>query len=73
VPFHDHHHHHNHHILLKSNPTLFHPFSYYYYYYYYQEPLKTKVLSREKVFFKRLVWSPKLVGQPVGPLKGEWW
>lgn len=32
--------------------------------------MKTKTLAREKVFFKKLVWSPKYIGQPVGPLKG---
>ncbi len=27
-------------------------------------------MAKEKIYFKRLPWSPKLVGQPVGPLKG---
>lgn len=34
--------------------------------------MKTKTLAREKVFFKKLIWSPKMIGQPVGPLKGKY-
>jgi hypothetical protein len=36
-----------------------------------QEPLRTKTMAKEKIFFKRLEWSSKMIGQPVGPLKGE--
>ena len=35
-----------------------------------QEPLKTKTMAKEKIYYKKLPWSPKLIGQPVGPLKG---
>lgn len=27
-------------------------------------------MAKEKIYYKKLPWSPKLVGQPVGPLKG---
>lgn len=27
-------------------------------------------MAKEKIFYKKLPWSPALVGQPVGPLKG---
>lgn len=37
-----------------------------------QEPLKTKTMAKEKIYYKKLPWSPKLIGQPVGPLKGAW-
>ena len=37
-----------------------------------QEPLRTKTMAKEKIYFKRLPWSPKMIGQPVGPLKGKW-
>jgi hypothetical protein len=28
-------------------------------------------MAKEKIYFKRLPWSPSLIGQPVGPLKGK--
>ena len=34
-----------------------------------KEPLRTKALAREKIFFKKLVWRPAYASQPVGPLK----
>ncbi|TFJ88029.1 hypothetical protein NSK_000383 [Nannochloropsis salina CCMP1776] len=36
-----------------------------------KEPLRTKTMAKEKIFFKRLEWSSKMIGQPVGPLKVE--
>ena len=34
-----------------------------------KEPLRTKALAREKIFFKKLLWKPSYAGVPVGPLK----
>ncbi len=34
-----------------------------------KEPLRTKALAREKIFFKKLLWKPTMASQPVGPLK----
>jgi len=36
-----------------------------------QEPLRTKTMAKEKIYYKKLPWSTKLIGQPVGPLKGK--
>jgi len=28
-------------------------------------------MAKEKIYYKKLPWTPKLIGQPVGPLKGK--
>ena len=28
-------------------------------------------MAKAKIYYKKLPWTPKLIGQPVGPLKGK--